>query len=247
MADVYEKDLAQKSSLTTSDFIRVVGSDNVSYKQRVDNVKSALGIGALASYGSLASFYAEFASMAVFTKYFVTFYDDCATALGLPQGTYKGYVSKTTATLADITVQRYGSSGTNEEYIGRATFNSSGAVTASNWTKQPTRAEVLDKISYTTAFNVTQGTGDTYLYADRVGRTLFLEMVFRPASDVAQYATIAHINNISNISRTHWSTVTHTGEPVRLVLNTNGTIQTENAIGANKWVATSCTALMNAI
>ena len=38
MADVYEKDLAQKSSLTTSDFIRVVGTDNVSYKQLVSDV-----------------------------------------------------------------------------------------------------------------------------------------------------------------------------------------------------------------
>ena len=44
MADVWEKDLAQKSSLTTNDFIRVVGSDNVSYKQQVSNVTSALGI-----------------------------------------------------------------------------------------------------------------------------------------------------------------------------------------------------------
>lgn len=38
MADTYEKDLSQKSSLTVSDFIRVVGSDNVSYKQLVSDV-----------------------------------------------------------------------------------------------------------------------------------------------------------------------------------------------------------------
>lgn len=38
MADVYEQNLAQKSTLTTSDFIRVVGSDNVSYKQLVSDV-----------------------------------------------------------------------------------------------------------------------------------------------------------------------------------------------------------------
>lgn len=44
MADTYEKDLAQKSSLTTSDYIRVVGSDNVSYKQGLSSVKTALGI-----------------------------------------------------------------------------------------------------------------------------------------------------------------------------------------------------------
>ena len=38
MADTYEKDLAQKSSLTASDFIRVVGEDNVSYKQGMQSV-----------------------------------------------------------------------------------------------------------------------------------------------------------------------------------------------------------------
>lgn len=43
MADTYEKDLAQKSSLTTSDYIRVVGTDNVSYKQRLVDVKTAMG------------------------------------------------------------------------------------------------------------------------------------------------------------------------------------------------------------
>ena len=47
MADVWEKDLAQKTSLTTSDFIRVVGSDNVSYKQGMTSVKSTLGVTAL--------------------------------------------------------------------------------------------------------------------------------------------------------------------------------------------------------
>ena len=38
MADVYEQNLSAKSSLTTSDYIRVVGSDNVSYKQLVSDV-----------------------------------------------------------------------------------------------------------------------------------------------------------------------------------------------------------------
>ena len=44
MADVYEQNLGQKSSLTTSDFIRVVGSDNVSYKQPVEDVLYAGGV-----------------------------------------------------------------------------------------------------------------------------------------------------------------------------------------------------------
>lgn len=38
MADVFEQNLPQKSTLTMSDFIRVVGSDNVSYKQLVSDV-----------------------------------------------------------------------------------------------------------------------------------------------------------------------------------------------------------------
>ena len=47
MADTYEKDLGQKSSLTTSDFIRVVGSDNVSYKQGMASVMGAMGVDGL--------------------------------------------------------------------------------------------------------------------------------------------------------------------------------------------------------
>lgn len=146
----FETGLGAKSSLTTSDYIRVVGSDDVSYKQSVSNVRTALGIGASASYSSLASFYAEFASMEVNTKYFVTFYDACSTALGLPSATYKGYVSKSTSTICDMTVQWYSaSSGALSEYIGRVIFDGSGNVTATYWTKQPTRTEV-DKMASTT-------------------------------------------------------------------------------------------------
>jgi hypothetical protein len=35
MADIYEQNLTSKSTLTASDFIRIVGSDNVSYKQLI--------------------------------------------------------------------------------------------------------------------------------------------------------------------------------------------------------------------
>ena len=38
MAEVYEKDLGSKGTLTSSDFIRVVGSDNVSYKQPMNTL-----------------------------------------------------------------------------------------------------------------------------------------------------------------------------------------------------------------
>lgn len=38
MADVYEQNLPNKANLTTNDYIRVVGSDNNSYKQLVSDV-----------------------------------------------------------------------------------------------------------------------------------------------------------------------------------------------------------------
>ena len=38
MADTYEQNLGQKTTLTVSDYIRVVGSDNASYKQLVSDV-----------------------------------------------------------------------------------------------------------------------------------------------------------------------------------------------------------------
>lgn len=142
-----ERNLPSKSTLTTSDYIRVVGSDNASYKQGISSVMTTMGIGRAVSYGDLASFYADFSAMAVDTKYFVSTWGNCSTALGLPSATYKGYATKSSATLCDMTVQTYGASGANVEYIGRVTFDSSGAVTATNWTKQPTRAEYVSGIS----------------------------------------------------------------------------------------------------
>lgn len=38
MEDTYEQNLGQKTSLTVNDYIRVVGSDNASYKQLVSDV-----------------------------------------------------------------------------------------------------------------------------------------------------------------------------------------------------------------
>ena len=38
MADIYEKDLDSKTTLETSDYVRIVGDDNVSYKNRVADV-----------------------------------------------------------------------------------------------------------------------------------------------------------------------------------------------------------------
>lgn len=50
MADTYEKDLAQKSSLTSSDYIRVVGTDNVSYKNPASSLINTLNLPTKSSF-----------------------------------------------------------------------------------------------------------------------------------------------------------------------------------------------------
>lgn len=42
MADTYEQNLGQKSSLTTSDYVRIVGTDNVSYKQKISSLSAVI-------------------------------------------------------------------------------------------------------------------------------------------------------------------------------------------------------------
>lgn len=49
MADTYEKDLGAKSAITSSDYIRVVGSDNVSYKQPMSFFPTKAEVNALNS------------------------------------------------------------------------------------------------------------------------------------------------------------------------------------------------------
>lgn len=44
MADVFEQNLPSKANLTTSDYIRVVGVDNASYKQSISDVMSDIGL-----------------------------------------------------------------------------------------------------------------------------------------------------------------------------------------------------------
>lgn len=50
MADTYEKDLGAKSSLTSSDYIRVVGTDNVSYKNPVSSLINTLNLPTKSSF-----------------------------------------------------------------------------------------------------------------------------------------------------------------------------------------------------
>ena len=57
----FESGLGAKSSLTTSDYIRVVGSDNEPYKQSMSSMKTAMGIDALNS--KISQFYTSSIAM----------------------------------------------------------------------------------------------------------------------------------------------------------------------------------------
>lgn len=183
MADTYEKDLAQKTSLTTSDYIRVVGSDNVSYKQGISSVMQTMGVGKVVAYGTLSTFYTDFSAMPTYAKYFVTITDDCAAALGLPRSTYKGYVSKSSETICDMTVQIPPS---GIEYIGRVTFDSSGNVTASTWTKLSNNATVTSCTAVSSS--LTFGSQNKVLWMDN--RLVQVTVVFTLSASVSAGTTL---------------------------------------------------------
>lgn len=147
MADTYEKDLAQKSTLTTSDYIRVVGSDNVSYKQLVSSVMGLANDRAIALPPS-----DDFDSVTK-TSGNISVYRWTSATLNSP---YKGSVgaSDTGFVISYFSGANYGlqvgfSSNRDEIYTRRL----SGGAYAS-WIKMPTRAEV-DALITTTAFSGT--------------------------------------------------------------------------------------------
>lgn len=132
MADTYEKDLAQKSTLTTSDYIRVVGSDNVSYKQLVSAVMTAMGLDALKNPAKTVSNI------------------DTATATG-----FYGYTSAASGTKpiadsgGDLIVIAHSSTYSVQVAIPYSTTNANNIYkrvivsgTPTEWQLQPTRAEV---------------------------------------------------------------------------------------------------------
>lgn len=141
MADTYEKDLAQKSSLTTSDFIRVVGSDNVSYKQNMSSVMETMGL----KYADLGSFSTQSALETALNNKLTAMPTNSTASLRIatsaPFGVFQSsgvtYICDLrkggSATYASISLHGL---GINAEIVG----NKSSAT----WTfqKEPTRAEV---------------------------------------------------------------------------------------------------------
>lgn len=128
MADTYEKNLAQKSSLTTSDYIRVVGSDNVSYKQLISDVADVM----LTRFGKTATYTGDLNALAINGYWYCT-----SSATNLPTGFTVGHliVTSVSTRVLQIFVQ----------YLGASTCirtSADGGSTWGEWKSQPTRAEV---------------------------------------------------------------------------------------------------------
>ena len=160
MADTYEKDLAQKSSLTLADYVRVVGSDNVSYKQL------------------LSSFPAPFRTMSE---------TDMPTLLkSLTQGTYFYRIDNVsgfpvTGGVVYRIVKTHAVNDARASIVAvpmnasspdiYTAFVASASATSISWVKQPTRAEVdaaskvilAKEITQSTSASVTLTAQHTYL------------------------------------------------------------------------------------
>lgn len=167
--DTYEKDLGQKSSLATSDFIRVVGSDNVSYKQPL----TALGSGMLPYIQYKSSVDAnDYQTSGV---YYLSSNCTNMPAAYMFLAVYRGNGA------SDILQHAFSLAG--EVYARRRT--SSGTWVA--WQKMPTRAEIdaLNTVTqtYTPTFLWTDGTAPTVANAlfsyTKIGKLCWLSGRFQ--------------------------------------------------------------------
>ena len=150
MADTYEQNLGQKSSLTTSDYIRVVGSDNVSYKQRMKSVADAIRTIVSTQDLNTATKNGEI-------------YQFGASAENHPADMYYGYVFAMSqdsdgTNCHQLAVDRGGSSR------GIVYTRSRANSTWSDWIKMPTRSEIdAIKSVKTVSFESSAATKEKFL------------------------------------------------------------------------------------
>ena len=169
MADTYEKDLAQKSSLTASDFIRVVGEDNVSYKQGMSSVMSAMGVTDLLGRQSAA--YSGDANDLIETGQWQV--GNVAGVTNIPSGANYGMICVERARI--YRYQRYVQYSPFQ--VWERTSTNSGS-TWSEWILRPTRAEI-DALQQKTPYagmltEEVQTAGKTYTASNSLRAILYV-------------------------------------------------------------------------
>ena len=223
MADTYEKDLAQKSSLTLADYVRVVGSDNVSYKQL------------------LSSFPAPFRTMSE---------TDMPTLLkSLTQGTYFYRIDNVsgfpvTGGVVYRIVKTHAVNDARASIVAvpmnasspdiYTAFVASASATSISWVKQPTRAEVdlIKKTSNLLRFNSISSASTQTIEQLGVGDTTYgsyvLFMRVDSAADGAWAGFVRHNAAGYQISEIYKGT--HAQTPF---VNTSGVVKTSSTTAIN--------------
>lgn len=218
MADTYEKDLAQKSSLTTSDFIRVVGSDNVSYKQRVSNVAETFAQ-ALPRYSAVTSL-KDWATATNGRGITIT---NSATT-DTPSQTSNKYGVAWTNSYSDGTSPWanlfWSPTGSTDIYMCQKTNTSAW----SDWVKMPTRTEVDALKTYTSyTHNATVGSVSfqvlTKVYGDG------LKIVQLSSTSSVSLSTSGWANAVSNYPISLTTIAIATGKGEIMVRTSGGALQ----------------------
>ena len=236
MADVWEKDLAQKTSLTTSDFIRVVGSDNVSYKQSMASVANATGSVYLGAFSASSD---EDAVKSALTALKNAYGYEASSTTNLPKtvafmrsGAW-GFVGVAwiRSNIIEMTAVRYTDGAT---YFGR---DASGTQTV---TLMPTRAEV-DALNSTTDITITPTTNSNYTLTPQTphlmrGNVVTIGLLIAQSSVASNYVQIGSIP--TSCAPTAWCYFSPNSANAGCVLaiGSNGTIQLKGDIGASKYL-----------
>lgn len=205
MADVYEKDLAQKSSLTTSDFIRVVGSDNVSYKQLVSDVAKKI----IETYtgstlaGSARSIQTAF-SATVAGKGTLTSIASDTVIINKEPGMYQVQLSADSSYLPSryglLTIDFNSNYGVATFYLTngdtyRRVFSRNNNSWYGAWTKLPTRAEIDALNSNLTVKDIKSKLSSSVAtiqaaYSQRIGNVVIVQLRFTLTSAVAPHTDV---------------------------------------------------------
>jgi hypothetical protein len=97
-------------------------------------------------------------------------------------------------------------------------------------------ANTNTKNSYNTAFDITiPSSANVHYYCDRIGRTVFIDVVFISSSAISNNTQIAHVDGLTGLMEAHASSVGSNGSGGRFVVGSYGVIKTERAIPANEW------------
>lgn len=212
MADTYEQNLAQKSAVTISDYVRLVGTDNVSYKQPIH---------------SMCAPYANPSGT-----------DLLSVVKALNQGTYfyrmdnvSGFPE--TGGVVFRIVKTHGTNDARASILAvpmnananiYTAYNTSASASSITWTAQPTRAEITP-----TSANLTAGTNITFATdfdnkATKTGHVVCVVFNLAPSTAIDSGAVLATIPSGYRPSKQIRSTCYFSDGYARFAVNANGEI-----------------------